>query len=376
MRILIAEHDRAERAALTELLVADGHEVLSTASCAEALKTFERHQPDLALVDIGLTDADGYACIRGIAAVCGSRFPPAMLMASIDDHMTLAKFIESEAADFIDAPGNVHVLRAKIAGFERLREVYLELERFQSRFRQEVRVAQHMFQAVIGRSPSDVDFLRHWTITAGHFSGDLLIYERSSRGCLHILMGDFTGHGLAAAVGALPAADTFFEMTRKGFGIGDIAAAINRRLNEMLPTGHFCAALLARLSPLGEEIEIWNGGQPPLLMLDEAGRAVADVSSFHFPLGVVGPERFDGATATFPLGQVRHVVLYSDGLVEAQNASGQMFGTDGLQRALTGGKACGRELHDRIKAHFVGFLDGMEPHDDVSLLTLDLAAAV
>lgn len=378
MKILIAEHDRTERAALLNTLAGDGHEVLAAATSAETLKLFARHQPDLVLVDIGLPDLDGYACVRELAQACNSRFPPAMLMTSIDDHMTLTRFIESEAADFIDAPGKINVLRAKIAGFERTRDVYRELERFQSRFRQEVQLAQHMFDAVLRRSPRGLDFLRHWTVTAGHFSGDLLVYERSPGGCLHILMGDFTGHGLPAAIGALPAADAFFGMTHKGLGIGEIAAEINRKLHEMLPTGHFCAALLARISPLREEMEIWNGGQPPLLLLDASGHPLAEVPAFHAPLGVVDQDRFDRRTRTLPLGDARHVVLYSDGLVEAQNAGGQMFGPEGLYDALKGGSPAGigeKDLHHRIKAHFISFLDGMEPDDDVSLLTLDLAAA-
>lgn len=377
MRILIAKRDGAEREALFELLAADGHEVSMATTTAAAVGIFARQRPDLALVDIGLPDADGYACTRRIAAVCESRFPPVILLAAADDPLTLGSFVDSGAADFVVAPWNGRLLRARIAGFERTREIYLELERFRSRFRQEVQLARHMFDAVVGRSPDDIGCLRHWTVAAGHFSGDLLVYERSPQGCLHIMMGDFTGHGLAAAVGALPAADAFFAMTRKGCGLGETAAEINRKLNAMLPTGHFCAALLLRLSPLRKEVEVWNGGQPPLLMLDEAGRAAFEVPSFRYPLGVVDAARFDAGTVAFPLDSIRYVVLYSDGLIEAQNATGETFGADGLHGALCGAAVPGggSDLHDSIKAEVVGFLDGLEPHDDVSLLTVDLAVA-
>ena len=375
MKILVAEHDRMEQQALRDLLEEEGHDVIVAETVAETKATFERHQPDLVLMDIAFPDGDGYRCTQKIAAACGSRFAPVILTTSLDDRMTLAEFIESGAVDFIDAPGNVTVLKAKIAGYERMRELYGQLERFQTRIRQEVKLAQHMFDSVIRRSPVDVEFLRHWMITAGHFSGDLLVYERSPDGYLHILMGDFTGHGLAAAIGALPTADIFFAMTRKGFAIGEIAAEINSKLNELLPTGHFCAAILARLSPLREDLEIWNGGQPPLLMLDDAGHPAREVAAFHFPLGVVGPKRFDGSTQAFSLKNIRHVVLCSDGLLEAQNSTGEMFGAEGLHEALAGAREECCHPHQNIKAQLVGFLDGMEPHDDVSLLTVDVAAS-
>ena len=362
-----------ELLALRSLLEADGHEVLVAASCAETRAGFERHRPDLVLMDIALPDGDGYRCTREIAAASGSSFAPVILTVSSDDRMTLEKFVESEAADFVDAPCNVTMLKAKIAGFERMRDVYRQQERFQTRVHQEVRLAQHMFERVIRRSPDDVDFLRHWMVTAGHFSGDLLIYERTPAGQLHILMGDFTGHGLAAAVGALPTADVFFAMTRKGFPIGEIAAEMNRKLNDLLPIGHFCAATLLRLTPLLRELEVWSGGQPPLLMLDDAGHVAGEVPSFHFPLGVVAASRFDAATLVFPLERIRYVVLCSDGLLEAQNARGEIFGNDGLHGALAASRAGDGHVLQNIKSGLVDFLDGMEPHDDVSLLTVDVA---
>lgn len=242
------------------------------------------------------------------------------------------------------------------------------------RYRQEVRLAQHMFDSVIRRSPADIEFLRQWMVTTGHFSGDLLIYERTPDGHLHILMGDFTGHGLAAAVGALPAADIFFAMTRKGMALCDIAGEINRKLNELLPTGRFCAAILARVSPRHDELELWNGGQPPLLLLDADGHLAAEFPSFHLPLGVAAPPGFDGATKTVALAGIRHVVLYSDGLIEARNAAGAMFGAEGLQDAIVVARDESAHPYQNIKARVVSFLDGMEPHDDVSLLTLDVAA--
>lgn len=374
MKILVAEHDRMELQALRSLLEAEGYEVLAADTCAETRTSFERHQPDLVLMDIALPDCGGYRCAREIASACANGFSPVILTVSSDDRMTLEKFVESEATDFIDIAGNITMLKAKIAGFERIQDVYRQQERFQSRIRHEVRLAQHMFDSVIRRSPDDVNCLRHWMITAGHFSGDLLIYERTPTGQLHILMGDFTGHGLGAAVGALPTADVFFAMTHKGYAIGEIAAEINRKLNCLLPTGYFCAATLLKLSPLQRELEIWSGGQPPLLMLDHAGHVAGEVPSSHFPLGVVATSRFDAGTRVLPLERIQYILLCSDGLIEAQNASGEMFGNDGLHEALAAARAGGGHVLQNIKAELVGFLDGMEPHDDVSLLTVDIAS--
>ena len=53
------------------------------------------------------------------------------------------------------------------------------------------------------------------------FNGDLLLAACTPSGNMHLLLGDFTGHGLPAAVGAMPLAEVFYGMTAKGFGLAE-----------------------------------------------------------------------------------------------------------------------------------------------------------
>jgi len=297
-----------------------------------------------------------------------------ILSTSISDHMSLKRFLDCGAADFIDEPSDPLVLRAKINGHAQTRELYRHLEGMRERFHQEVKFARHMFDAMLGRSPAAVRGLQQWTITAGHFCGDLTIHEETPDGRMNIMLGDFTGHGLAAAVGALPASDVFFAMSRKGLPLGEIAAEINRKLHRLLPTGHFCAATLVSLDIERCQLEAWIGGQPPLLLIDSRHQVAAQLESCHFPLGVVAENRFDAATQVRALGAYSHLLLYSDGLLEARNGAGEMFGAGRLAEAL-GGRVRKAGLMQGIKSRLVGFLDGLEPHDDVSVLAVELSAA-
>lgn len=373
MKILVAESDLTGRKLLSKMLELDGHQVVAADTIATALAVLDRQRPDMALVDIALPDGDGYHCAREIKRRCGDHFVPVILCTSISDPLSLASFLDSEADDFIDAPYNHMLLKAKITGLERVRDLYCRLERMRSTTEQEINLAKHMFDSVTRRKPEDVPFLHHWTLTAGHFCGDLLIFERTPDHRLHILLGDFTGHGLAAAVGAMPTADAFYAMTRKGFSVGKIAAEINRKLHHLLPTGHFCAAVLLALDPREGRIEVWNGGLPPALFIDQNRAELYRAESDKLPLGVVGENGFDASTHIVPTDGSHHVILYSDGLVEAQNARGEAFGDHRLAEALT--LPCTNcNPIQLIKSHVISFLDGLEPHDDISLLALNLGA--
>lgn len=362
---------------MARTLEADDHELIHAGSCSEALKRFAKFGPDLVLMGIALADGDGYQCTQRIRALGGERLAPVVLSTSIADPMELKRFLECGAADFIDASCAPLVLRAKISGHAQTRALYRHLEDMREKFHQEVTFAKYMFDAVLGRSPSDVAGLQHWSITAGHFCGDLMIHEETPDGRLNILLGDFTGHGLAAAVGALPASDVFFAMSRKGLPLGQIAAEINRKLHQQLPTGHFCAATLVSLDMERCRLEAWIGGQPPLLLIDARHRVAAQLASRHLPLGIRAEGEFDGATQSLALAGFGHVLMYSDGLLEARNVDGEMFGAARLAQALPdpGGRARKAGLMQGIKSRLIAFLDGLEPHDDVSVLALELPAA-
>lgn len=371
MKILIAEFNPTGRNQLTQMLKLDGHEVLQASHWGEALAQFAEHHPDLVLLEPTLPGAGGHCCVPEIKRLTPNRFVPVILVTSVSDSISLSRFLESEADDFIDPPYDHFVLKAKIAGFERVDELYRRLEKFRTLTGQEIKLAKHMFDAITTRKSDESPHIHHWSLAAGHFSGDLLIFERTPDDTLHIMLGDFTGHGLVAAVGALPTSDIFYAMTQKGCGIGDIVAEINRKLHRLLPTGRFCCASLLSISPRTNRVEIWNGGLPPILLVDGQHRVVHRLPSNKLPLGILGEESFDSSTTTVSTAEVCHAILYSDGLIEAQNAAGQEFGDSRLADALGAAGASG-SLLQQIKAAVIGFLGGLEPHDDVSLLTINL----
>lgn len=372
MKILVAENDATGRKLLKRMLAMDGHEVVVAATGKETLQLFVVHSPDIVLLGTSLPDMACQTCSREIKRLMGKRFVFVILSSAVADAPSLAGFLESEADDFIDMPYNHVVLKAKLAGFERVRDLYRRLERFHAETEQEIKLAKHMFDTLTRRLPDNIEHIHHWTLAAGHFSGDLLIFERTPDDRLHILLGDFTGHGLAAAVGALPTSDIFFAMTRKGLPIADIAAEINRKLRHLLPTGNFCAASLLELDLRSERLDVWNGGLPPVLTIDDRQEIVHRIASRHLPLGILPDEAFDGGIESFSTAGAHHLVLYSDGLVEAQNPHGESFGEERLADALRSAIA-DHPLH-RVKSHLVSFLDGLEPHDDVSMLAIRLAA--
>lgn len=118
-------------------------------------------------------------------------------------------------------------------------------------------------------------------------------------------------------------------MTAKGYPMADILREMNAKLKRILPVGVFCCATLLNLSFQRELVEVWNGGLPDGYLLRAAsGERVALVSR-HLPLGILEPAAFSDRCETYPLDIEDRIFLFSDGVLEASNKAGEMFGERG-----------------------------------------------
>jgi serine phosphatase RsbU (regulator of sigma subunit) len=146
---------------------------------------------------------------------------------------------------------------------------------------------------------------------------------------------------------------------------------MNYKLFEILPTGKFCSAILMRLEADNSKVEIWNGGLPSMLLVNKQYKIAGSCESFHMPLGIVDPAEFNAQSKQFDLTGIHSVVLCSDGLIEAQNALGECFGEEKLVEVI-GKNIRDRSLFNGIKSSVLSFLEGLEPHDDVSLAVIHI----
>ncbi len=376
MKILIVDDDRTNLTVLRRFLEKDGHRVVEATDGLKAVELFVREQPDMVLMDVMMPALDGYEATRRIKAACGERFVPVIFVTALTDDQALAKCVECGGDDFLTKPYNRVIIRAKVEAMARIGALHrqlgaqnAQLEEYKEETERELQFARHIFFAATLRKPRGAPYLQHWERALGHFSGDLLCHEHCPCGRVHVMLADFTGHGLAAAIGALPAADIFYSMTLKGFGIADIAAEINKKLNFYLPTGHFCSACLIAIDVNRGRVEIWNGGMPPVLVLDSAAGIQRRVTSTKLPLGVAAQGAFDRGAETLPLDGVESLLVYSDGLVEARNAGDEEFQSAGLEQVVAAAGAAAA-VFDLVQQRVVDFIGPCRPTDDISLLEI------
>jgi len=233
----------------------------------------------------------------------------------------------------------------------------------------DIAVAKHLFERVARMGKYDLPGLSQWGQSLGEFCGDLIMSAPRPSGGVNILIGDFIGRGLPAAVAALPVAEVFYGMTEKGFGLSDIIEEINKKLLFILPEGLFCAACLIELEQEGKMLAIWNGGFPDLLVLDKNSQIKHRIPSSHTPLGVNETEKTDLDTVFVEVEAGDKVFCYTDGIINSLDQNRGIFGQQQVEKLLLQDAELST-LSAAISAHTLN----AEQADDMTLLELDISA--
>ena len=377
MNVLIVDDTETNRMVLSAMLLQDGHIVSEASNGQEGVALFEREQPDLVIMDIMMPVLDGYEATALIKQRSGDRFTPVIFLTGMTDEADLAKCIAHGGDDFLTKPYSRVLLRAKIQALSRIQALHAlvttqnaELLTSRKRDEGEQEVAHAIFQKILREG-----YLAHPNLTwrlspAELLSGDVLLAAPTPHGLLHVMIGDFTGHGLSAAVGAVPVAEAFYSMTQSGFGIGSIAAEINHKLRLILPTNLFCAACLLEWDPAGRRITVWNGGMPDGLVVRPQEGLLRRLRSRHLPLSLLDEQQFDASTETMEVQTGDRIYLYSDGLIEARNTAGEMFGCDRLEQQILHTEQSPASLCERVQEELTRFCEGEPAHDDIAFVQL------
>jgi CheY-like chemotaxis protein len=379
LTILIAEDSAADRMLLSTIVRRQGHEVLTAANGAEAVDAFREQRPQLVLMDAMMPVMDGFEAARQIKLLAGETLVPIIFLTSLTESEALARCLEAGGDDFLAKPYNPVILAAKINAMDRLRRLQATvlqqrdlIAKHHDYLLNEQRVAKAVFDKVAHSGCLNAPNIRYLQSPYALFNGDLLLAAFTPAGDMHVLLGDFTGHGLPAAVGAMPLAEVFYGMTAKGYGLAETLREMNAKLKRILPVDMFCCATLLSLSFQRRSVEVWNGGMPDGYLHVIATGERKRLKARHLPLGVLSPQTFDDRTEVFPMAVGDRVFLLSDGVIDTCDSHEQLFGVDRLQQVF----AANRQpdlLFEEIEQALRDF--GGQARDDVSMVEVSLLEA-
>jgi serine phosphatase RsbU (regulator of sigma subunit)/predicted ester cyclase len=254
-----------------------------------------------------------------------------------------------------------------------LRGQLLEQERIERELlEQELRVARRIQQASL---PKEVPTLEEWQITpyyrpAREVGGDFYDFFELKDGRLGIVVGDATGKGVPAALVMASARSMLKAVAQASDSPGEALRRVNDPLATDIPPNMFVTCFYCILDPKSGSLTYANAGHD-LPYLRRNGEA-EELRARGMPLGLMPGMGYEESETILEAGQA--ALLYSDGLVEAHDPKGEMFGFPRL-RALVAEHGEQRSLGDFLLEELYSFVgEGWEQEDDITLLTLRCSA--
>jgi serine phosphatase RsbU (regulator of sigma subunit) len=237
-------------------------------------------------------------------------------------------------------------------------------------FEQELRVARGIQQSLL---PKDLPRLAGWEM-AGYYQparevgGDFYDFLELEDGRLGLVVGDATGKGIPAALVMATTRSMLRAVSQASDSPGEVLRRANDPLVTDIPPNMFVTCLYAILEPESGRLRYANAGHD--LPYRRHGGEAEELRARGMPLGLMPGMEYEEKEIVLSKGE--SVLFYSDGLVEAHDPGGEMFGFPRLRRLIaTHGAGSGDKLVDFLLAELARFTgEGWEQEDDITLVTL------
>jgi serine phosphatase RsbU (regulator of sigma subunit) len=376
-KILVVDDKEANVRLIEGILRVAGYTCVH--STTDPNKVCELHRTNrygLILLDLQMPGMDGFQVMEGLKKIEADGYLPVLVITAQPDHKLRA--LEAGAKDFVSKPFFLAELRARVHNILEVRLLHLEAKNHSKELEETVReleasrevirlktleerkrsereliLAQETQESLLPRFlPHFENFrIRAFNNPTRYVGGDFYDFLELSSGEWTGVLADVSGKGMSAALLSSMVLGALRMEFRAGTQPQEILNRVNRLLCEKSLPFQFVTLFLFVLAQNGAGQFISAGHNPTYLFRSATGTIEELISDAYF-LGM-----FDFAsyqTRKFHLGAGDILVVYSDGLTEAENPQGEMFGEERLLEVIR------REAPSGSQAVEQGFLKAIE----------------
>lgn len=378
MRILLVEDDPATRKILQKQLGMNGYAVEVAENGARGLSLAGELWPDIIISDWMMPEMDGRTLCSKIKADPDLASIYFIMLTAKDLREDRVTGLDSGADEYLIKPCDLTELLARVRAAQRiitLRQALSkkneELEAAMRRINHELEVTSAIQRSLLPQKlPAFPDYqFAAWYHPSTECSGDYYDIFELGEGRFSVIMADVSGHGTPAMVAMALARSLVHHLAPKAPSPADLLMQANRLLYDHLPTSQYLTAFYGICEMKTGRITYSSAGQnPPFLLRGRSGESEYLPNCEGFPLKLVTPDaEYQNHEVGLESGEA--LLLYTDGIPEACNPGGELFGSERLSKAiLESGAVSPAELVESIKSRLDAFTEDLPLEDDVSML--------
>ncbi len=370
-RVLIAEDQEHVREALAMLLRSQGYLVLLCSSPNEALNAANQQSFDVALVDMNYR-RDSTSGVEGLNLIESLRqldsALPIVALTAWGNVDLAVHAMQSGASDFIEKPWRNDALLEKVQSLTRYGRKVRSLQRISDYEKQD---AQQLQTRIVPRRHLVAEGVELFgeSIPAGVVGGDYFGAWQPSPESLHFCLADVSGKGTPGALIAAMLYASVSTLSASGGGAESVVGQVEKILRDQLGEGHYVTMFYGVLDLKTHVLDYVNAGHCPPIWRRSNGAAEM-LGPTRPVLGLLNQQSPRAERIRLAAGD--ELALYTDGITEAADETGEEFGPERLRELLGGNE--GRQLQDQharvlssVREHASGKLT-----DDATLLLISL----
>lgn len=241
--------------------------------------------------------------------------------------------------------------------------------RERERLDRELEIASNIQQQLLPKALPREEHLTAYgrTIACRNVGGDCYDVVDLPNGACGFVVADVAGKGMPAALTASMLMGSFCATASANLPLSELAERVNRRVCDRTDEQTYATLFYGIVSPDGR-MEYFNAGHVPALVRRRSGELIA-LEAQNFPIGMFDFAEFQAGAAQLEPGDL--LVLYSDGVTEAVNPTGDMFGDQRLRDTLKNFKGdSAQDLLEVVLAAVRAFTAGFAQADDITVVTL------
>jgi sigma-B regulation protein RsbU (phosphoserine phosphatase) len=339
-RLLVVDDNEANRDMLSRRLQRKGYAVTVAEDGEQALALVAEALFDVILLDVTMPGIDGFEVLRRLRADHPPSRLPIIMATARDQREDIVSALNLGANDYVTKPLDFPVVLARVQTQTALKQAHADLEAANLRMKRDLDAAAKVQTALLpAELPKCAAAEFSWIYRpCVELAGDFLNVARLGEHHIGLYLLDVSGHGVPAALLSV----TLSRMLAPVCGLSSLVrrylgppgryepvapSTVARQLNQRIQlgdgTGQYFTMFYGVLDERTRELRYVTAGHPPPVHIP-AGAAPRQLTTPEFPIGIVPEAEF--AESSLQLEPGDRFYVYSDGISEAMDAEGELFG--------------------------------------------------
>jgi len=330
--ILIVDDNPANVEILQMRLMANNYDVITATDGEMGLTIAREKLPDLILLDIMMPKMDGFEVCRKLKGDSTLPFMPIILVTAKTESKDVVAGLEAGGDEYLTKPVDHAALVARVKSMLRIKLLHDTVLEQSTQLKKQLKTATKI-QTLFWPEIPELEAGGHiWAVSipASYVGGDLYDVIKLSDGSLLAYVADVSDKGVPAALIMAALSSKIRSESRIHNDIGQLLSSINSSMYNLISDeGFFATIVIVRYWPKSGKMQLALGGhlQPLWIVKDGIGN-MPQLNGVS--LGITANANYEKKEITLSPGE--SILLYSDGLIEAENEEQEFYGNERLIR--------------------------------------------